>query len=169
MWNAFSIIPSSLLVVVAFVFAAFMPPSGGHDRGFLIQAEEAGNFEVAEGRLAEMRGRSNEVRMLGARMVHDHTLAGQRLAAIARSQGLPVTSSLGSSGYQQLSRARGLHGRAFDDFYVRSNVTDHEQVAMLLQHEIAAGRDPALRRWARQTLPVIRLHLHLFLAARSRL
>lgn len=166
MLNAVSAAGSGLVLLLAFTIAQMHPyASANADRWFVVQAEEAGNAEVAEGRLAEMRGSLPVVHELGARMVRDHSRAGDELAAIARRQGLPVTSSPGADGYRELSVLRGLHGRAFDETYVRSNVPDHEKAIALLQGEVRNGRDPAVRDWARRTLPVLRLHLQLFRSA----
>jgi putative membrane protein len=174
--NALSAIASCLVLFLAILLAqlnhghggtGLEPPVGlSHaDRSFVVQAEEAGNAEVAEGRVAQTRGASPTVRTLGARMVHDHSLAGHRLAAIARREGLPVTTSLGADGSMELQHLRALSGRAFDDAYVSGNIPDHRKAIALLQSEAANGRDSALRDWARETLPTLHVHLSLFESA----
>lgn len=179
MMNALSAIASALALFLTILLAQLNHGHGGTglevregpagwsqaDRSFVVQAEEAGNAEVAEGRLAQMRGASPTVRALGARMVHDHSLAGYRLAAIARREGLPVTTSLGAGGSLELQHLRALSGRSFDDAYVSGNVPDHHKAIALLQSEAANGRDSALRDWARATLPTLRVHLSLFESA----
>jgi putative membrane protein len=168
MLNGLSALSSGLVLVFAFVIAQAHPMiGGGADRSFVVAAEQAGNMEIAEGRIAEMRGTTARVRALGARMVHDHTLAGDRLVAIARAQELPVTTSLGVAGAAQLEHLRAISGRAFDAAYVRGNVPDHEQAIALLDREASMGHDAALRAWCRRTLPTLRVHLSLFEAARS--
>lgn len=168
MLNAFSTVCSGLVVALAFLVAQFGGGNIHADRSFLLQAEQAGNAEIAEGRLAEYHGATPTVRALGARMVRDHSLAGERLDAIARREGMPVTSSPGIAGDAELHRLQRLRGRDFDRAYVLGNVTDHQNAIALLQREAAYGRNPALRAWARQTLPTLRIHLALFESARSR-
>jgi putative membrane protein len=178
MMNALSAVGSFLVLALTIVIAQLNNGHGGTglqvqgrpawsqaDRSFVVQAEEAGNAEVAEGHVAQMRGASPTVRALGARMVHDHSLAGYQLTAIARREGLPMTTSLGAGGSMELQHLRTLSGRAFDDAYVSGNVPDHHKAIALLQGEAANGRDSALRVWARETLPTLRVHLSLFESA----
>ncbi len=169
MVNLISATASGLVVAFAILVAQFHSYVPAADRAFTIQAEEAGNMEVAEGRLAEMQGASPTVRALGARMVRDHTRAGNQLMAIARRQGIAVTMSYGASGGRQIRSLQVLHGRAFDDAYVRDNVPDHEKAIALVQHEASAGQDAALRTWSLSTLPTLRIHLSLFQDAMRRM
>lgn len=155
-----------VVALVGFALVFTIAPSGvmaqGRDRAFVVAAEQAGNTEIAEGRVAQMRGNSSTVRSLGARMVRDHTRAAQQLVRIAREQGLPVTMSLGADGASQLAALQSLHARTFDRAYVVGNVNDHRKVIALFQAEIAGGSNAVLRTWARQTLPTLRMHLMLF-------
>lgn len=167
MLNGLSAAASGLIVVLAFVIVQ----SGSHgvsqqDRSFAFKAEQANNAEIAEGRLAHTRGTASTVRALGSRMVRDHTSAAAALDAVARGEHLAVASSLGGANAQQLQRLRSLHGQAFDDAYVGENIPEHRQAIAVLQHEIAGGSDPALRAWARRTLPALQMHLSLFEHAR---
>src|SRR5438874_491497 len=56
------------------------------DKAFLKEAAEAGTTEVELGKLAEKKGTSSGVKMLGEHLVKDHEKANGDLMALAKSK-----------------------------------------------------------------------------------
>lgn len=64
-------------------------------------------------------------------------------------------------------RLMGLKGSAFDAAYARDMVKDHQQDVAEFRKEARAGQDPALKAFARKTLPVLQQHLQMAQAVSS--
>ena len=81
------------------------------------------------------------------------------LAAAAATSGASVPT--GPSVRQQAGAAElaRLRGAAFDARYADMMVKDHQEAVALFRKESGSGADPALREFARKTLPVLETHL----------
>lgn len=129
------------------------------DAAFAYQAAHGGLAEVRLARTALEKSRNPRVDAFARRMIRDHTRNNAELARIMRSEGLAVPTDVGPQNAAVAARLSRLSGRAFDLAYARSQVRGHVQMLQLLQNEVANGRDPRLRAFARRTLPMIRMHL----------
>jgi len=54
-----------------------------------------------------------------------------------------------------------LKGAAFDAAYTKDMVQDHAQDVADFKREAQSGQDPALKAFARKTLPVLQQHLQM--------
>ena len=133
------------------------------DRIFVKQASAANHAEVALGRLASSQGTNSMVKAFGQRMVTDHTAANQKLNAIARAQAVGVSAGLSPAARQEYATMKGLADATFDHAYAKHTVQDHHAAITLFETEVAQGTDPALRKYAGQTLPILKRHLRLAL------
>jgi putative membrane protein len=79
---------------------AFMTPDTGPkqpnntDRVFVHAAAIGGMAEVEFGKLAQEKGQNEAVKEFGRRMVDDHSKANDRLAGLAKDDGIPVPDEL---------------------------------------------------------------------------
>jgi putative membrane protein len=55
-------------------------------------------------------------------------------------------------------RLAQLHGEAFDRAYMRAMVEDHDKALKAFSQEGLNGHDPEIKRFARDTLSVIKQH-----------
>ncbi|MBV8889689.1 MAG: DUF4142 domain-containing protein [Alphaproteobacteria bacterium] len=133
-------------------------PSASSDQQFVDEAAAAGMTEVDLGRLAREHAASREVRAFGAHMVADHTHVNNRLAALARHLKLTASSPTpDQSMHDQLAQASG---HDFDRQYIDGQVKAHQDAVQLFESEAQNGQDARLKRFARETLPTLRAHLH---------
>lgn len=51
-----------------------------------------------------------------------------------------------------------LHGKAFDDQYIRDMVEDHNKAVKLFQQEERSGHNTELKQFAQKTLPTLEEH-----------
>jgi putative membrane protein len=93
--------------------------------------------EVREGRLAQTRARSPEVRQFAEQMVRDHTQAqdrGRQLTqqlSITPRQG-ELTRRMQREGEATMTQLEAAQGEAFDRAYVDAQVREHRQVVAIL-------------------------------------
>lgn len=131
------------------------------DRAFAEQAAQGGATEVALGKLAERKGSVSVVRDFGKRMAGDHSQAGEKLEAAASSDNIGITDQMSPKDQQLYRRLETLSGQAFDHAYARKMLTDHERDVAMFRQESKDGKDPAIKQFASNTLPILEHHLEL--------
>jgi putative membrane protein len=92
-------------------------------------------------------------------MIDDHTPNNQQLVKLADSKGMTPPTEPDSMQQKMASRLEGLSGQTFDRAYVKGQIHAHEAMLKLFKAEAANGRDPDLKAFAAQTVPVIQEHL----------
>jgi putative membrane protein len=155
---------------------------------FVSDAAVGGIKEVRLGQMALEKSQNRQVRSFANRMVKDHSAANDKLTQIAKQDGLDLpatnlfsaddpnwknpmvtgseqvkdgyllTTNVPISAYQDFKHLSSLSGGAFDQAYAQAMVADH---IMTVQEFEAAQKnltDPALRQFAAQTLPTLRMH-----------
>jgi putative membrane protein len=149
-----------VLASIAIVSQGAMAQSmNSEDRTFVNKVAQAGNAEIAIGKIAVAQSTQSDVRNFAQQMIDDHTKAGDELGAIAGKKNMaPPTTP--DSAHQKLTRKlEKLHGRKFDDKYINdAGVKDHKEVIALFESEIKNGSDPDVRSFAEKTLPTIKHH-----------
>jgi putative membrane protein len=127
------------------------------EQQFVQQAAIGGMFEVAAGRVAE-KSTNASVRQFGARMVRDHSAAGNRLKQVVTSEGGEVPQALDQTHLQKLDQLGALKGDDFSRAYMQEMVQDHDQDMQAFAQAIPTLTDPRLKRWAQETLTVVKQH-----------
>lgn len=138
-------------------------PAGGTRaiRDFVTQAAQTDAFERREGRLAEQKAQSPQVRAFAREMVRDHTRTTQGLQAAIRKAGMkpPPAPRLTSDQRNEIGQLQGLSGRAFDKAYIDQQVQTHEDAQQLIGGFAQAAAPGPLRDAAQKTLPLVEHHL----------
>jgi putative membrane protein len=129
------------------------------DRLFVQQASIGGKAEVELGRMAESRGSADGIKAFGRRMATDHGDANAKLAAVARNARVPVPDALDDDHRVMVEDLGRRRGADFDAVYARGQVAGHQRTAQLLEWEIGAGQNEALKTYAKQALPLVLDHL----------
>jgi putative membrane protein len=91
-------------------------------------------------------------------MVQDHTAANKQLTAIATGLGVEMPKALDSEHGRAREKLQTLHGKAFDDQYMRQMVADHNNAVGLFQQPEQSDHDRLLREFAQKTLPTLEEH-----------
>ena len=145
--------------------------AGGHhsssafDEQSLKTSIQGDRFEIAGGKLAQSHGASEQVRALGARLVSDHSKSLEDATALAHRLGISVPRQPTESQQWELQVVGRFSGQDFDHQYSLLEVKDHHQDISESSDEIDMGKSAAVRRLARDDLPVLREHLKLSQAA----
>jgi putative membrane protein len=137
------------------VFAADSSP----DATFYKHAAEGGMAEVDLGNLAQSKATNPAVKDFGAMMVKDHSMANDKLKALAAAKdlSLPASESVGQMATK--AKLEVLSGDTFDKSYVKGMIEDHRKDIAEFKQEIASGQDADAKAFASATLPTLKMHL----------
>jgi putative membrane protein len=129
---------------------------------FIDEAVYANRAEIAAARYAIAHTQSDLVKQFAQTMLHDHTQANDQLTTIAMAHG--YTTPLGVSQHDRADMARleQNRGQQFNAAYSQAQDRAHrEAVAIFRRAEQDARIAPAVREFARSTLPALEDHLRM--------
>ncbi|MBS1565901.1 MAG: DUF4142 domain-containing protein, partial [Bacteroidetes bacterium] len=129
------------------------------DASFAVDIADAGMLEVQLGKLAQDNASSASVKKFGQQMVTDHTKAGDELAALAKTKGIALPTSLSDKCQKQFNELSSKKGTDFDKAYMDAQVSGHKDVVDMLKKESDKGEDADIKTWAQNTLPKVQHHL----------
>jgi putative membrane protein len=129
------------------------------DTHFLKKAASGGMAEVELGQLAQQKASSEDVKKFGERMVTDHSKANDQLKQVAAQQHVDLPQQLDAKDKATKAKLEKLSGEEFDRAYMKDMVKDHKTDVAEFAHESQMAKDPAVKSFATETLPVLREHL----------
>ena len=132
-------------------------------RYFIIQASIGNLQEAAMGRLAAQQATSPEVKAFAGRMVADHSKAEAQLMQLIKSRGFQIPYEATDPPPEDLM-LKNTPAKDFDRVYVHMMVPDHRQTVQLFEKYALTGKDPDVRAFAQQILPVLKEHLAAIIA-----
>jgi len=136
------------------------------DRHFLLMAAETDLTEMKLGQLAMERG-SPVIKKYGERISSDHAKMNQSLLQLAKTHGMTLPDKLDKKHQELFDELSKLKGAEFDRAFAKDMISGHEKVIMKFEAAAKNSRDPQLKAWAEQWLPVLRDHLKLAREAAS--
>ncbi|HKP92845.1 MAG TPA: DUF4142 domain-containing protein [Chthoniobacterales bacterium] len=131
------------------------------DKSFINDAAMGGMTEVEMGKMAQQKGKSDDVKKIGSRMVADHTKANNELMAIAKKKGVDLS--------KVKAKSHSIGDANFDKDYVGMMVKDHEKNLAAFQAEAKNGTDADVKAFASKTSGVIQKHLAMVKEAQGKL
>lgn len=137
--------------------AASAAPSD-QDRTYLRAAHQSNLAEIAGGRLAQQKGRSQQVKDLGARFVADHTRLDAAVRETASALNVDLPSEPNAEQKAIAARYQATSGDEFDDLYISTQMELHMKAMALGEKELADGSDAQAKRVAQSAAPVIAAH-----------
>ena len=145
--------------VATFILGALAMTAWAGDPAFIEKAAQGGIAEVAAGQLASSKATNVDVRNFGAMMVRDHGAANEKLAVLAKSEGVTMPDAYGEEHAAMLKTLEAADGTSFDQTYMSHMVEAHEKTVQLMKSEITTGQDPEVRAYAESALPTVEKHL----------
>jgi putative membrane protein len=127
-------------------------------RYFIMQASIGNLQEIAQGRLAAEQAVSPDVKAFAGRMVTDHSKAEAQLMQLIKSRGFQIPREATDTPPEDLM-LKNTPAKDFDRVYVHMMVPDHRQTIQLFEKYTLTGKDPDVRAFAQQMLPVLKEHL----------
>ena len=128
---------------------------------FLANAMQDGMAEIAVCQLALQKSTNPAVKSFAERMIKDHSSIDEEIASLARSKNykLPDSVSLKQRASYDLLKAHS--GAAFDQTFMKHNVSDHEQDIKDFTDEANETQDAEVKSFALTTLKTLREHFEL--------
>jgi putative membrane protein len=127
-------------------------------RYFIIQVSIGNLQEIAEGRLAAEQAVNPEVKAFAQRMVTDHTRAEAQLMQLIKTRGFQIPLEATDAPPEDLM-LKNTPAKDFDRMYVHMMLPGHRQTIQLFEKYAVTGKDPDVKAFAQQTLPVLKEHL----------
>jgi putative membrane protein len=129
---------------------------------FTRMAASSNAFEIESSKLATQSSASEAVKQFAQQMIADHTRAGQDFKAALES--VEITSSVSGPALQPkeqqaLDALKATSGDQFEKAYVAAQVEAHGEAVAVFHNYANSGDDPALKEFAKKTLPVLEMHL----------
>lgn len=149
------------LTLVGVTGLAFAASLSNADKQFLITAAKTDMVEAHEGQMAEDQAARSDVKDFGKTLVDDHTRSYQQLTALASKLGVSIPTGINSSKEREIAPLERLKGAGFDRTFTRDEVAAHRRVLAEFKREAEHGRDPDVKAFASQQIPVLEKHLHL--------
>ncbi len=131
----------------------------GADAAFAMKAAQGGMAEVQLGQLATQKATSPEVKAFGQKMVDDHTKANDQLKSVASQESMTLPTALNGKDSALYTKLQNESGSKFDQDYAKAMVKDHQEDVKEFQKESTSGKDPQIKSFASQTLPILQMHL----------
>ena len=123
---------------------------------FLIVASIGNLQEISAGQQAVQKARRPEVRDFAQLMIKDHGQAEQQLLKLAKGRGINLPAAATGGIKPDLLLAGAAN---FDSAYVRAMSSGHGNTVQIFENYATTGKDPAVRAWAQQMLPTLKMHL----------
>lgn len=131
------------------------------DTAFLAHAVSGNIKEVRLGELAQKQASSKAVKEFGQTMVKAHREAYKASRGIADSLSVGKLDSMMAEDRATVERFEAMEGAAFDSAYIRLMVQEHAREVAAYRNQVQFGNHGMIRRYALQTLPVLRDHFDL--------
>jgi putative membrane protein len=129
------------------------------DRKFIEEASRDGLAEVELGKLAAQKAQAPEVKQFAQRMVEDHGKANRELAGVAQAKGVAPAADVDGKHKRMMERMAKLDGAKFDREYMNEMTDEHKKDVKAFREAARDAKDPDLKRFAVNTLPVLEEHL----------
>jgi putative membrane protein len=134
-------------------------PSG--EERFMKEAASGGLMEVELGKVAAEKGSHQRVKEFGKRMQADHSKANAQLKKIASSKGVELPTEPSGEHKSTMDKLTKLSGAEFDLEYMEAMVDDHKEDIEKFQTQADKGKDPEVKKFASESLPILKKHLEL--------
>jgi putative membrane protein len=125
-------------------------------RHFLIVASIKNLQEVSAGQQAVQKAKNTDVRAFGQMMVKDHGQAEQQLLALAKTRGIALPPAA-TGGIKPDPLLAGTPD--FDSAFVHAMSAGHGNTVQMFENYATTGKDPAVKAWAQEMLPTLKMHL----------
>jgi len=152
-----AIVLGSALLFASHAFAAStLSPA---DQSFVAKVSQGGMFEVASSKLAVEKAQAQDIKDMANTEVHDHTLVGDKLAAIASKNGDSFPTELNADFTQRMKDLQALSGTAFDTAYAAQMKRIHAIDGAAFAKEAKTAQNADLKAFAAETAGIVKMHI----------
>jgi len=130
---------------------------------FVKEASIGNEFEVETSKLALEKSQNKDIRTFAQAMIDDHTKTEAELRELLQTSatGLKVEENLDGKHQDMMNKLQSLSTDNFNHEYVSMQTKAHKEAMDLFRSYSKNGDDPALKKFAADTLPTLEEHLKL--------
>lgn len=128
---------------------------------FVKNAAVSDMYEITSSKLAATMATSADVKKFAANMITAHTATTAGLKAAIAKDGVKETppAALDAEHQGLVDALKATKGEAFDTLYKSQQTDAHTKTLALMQGYAAGGDQPALKAFASDTAPKVKMHL----------
>lgn len=139
-------------------FTAKLRPRDETVMEFLMEAAEARMMDLEEGKIAQQRSTSKNLKEYGTLMVKDQSEMLLELKKIAQQKNISLPQTLSEGKAEGLADLKEVHGKSFDKKFIKMMIIDHKRDIKKFENA-AASKDADIQVFATKYLPVLQEHL----------
>jgi putative membrane protein len=151
-----SFVALTLLSLAAIVHGQSLTPP---EREFVQKAAAGNTAEVKLAQLAQQKSQDAKVKDFANLMITDHGKANNDLKPIADAANIKISDQLKGDAKVTYNELEKLSGSKFDHRYVSAMVRDHRKDAAEYQKAQSFVKNPQLKTYVDNTLPIVQHHL----------
>jgi putative membrane protein len=130
------------------------------DETFALYAASSGLAEIEGAQLVLKTTRRAEVREYAQKLARDHGKSLDELRRLVAPRGLKIPLASTGRHADMVTKFAGVGVNDRDDaFLLRFGVDAHKETIALFERHSTEGQNPELKRYAQQTLPMLREHM----------
>jgi putative membrane protein len=129
------------------------------DADFSVEAANGNMIEIQLGGLAKTKAVKERVKSFASMMITDHTKINEDLQKIATSKNISLPQELSNEAKKDINKLSKKDGIDFDRAYINMMVADHRKDVNKFEKAAKECKDPDLKSFIEQALPVMRKHL----------
>lgn len=139
--------------------AAASSPSTSADQDFVTKVAQGNSAEIALGQIVAGKTKNPAVKQFAQMMVKDHTTALNQLQELAQSKNLNFNDDLPDDAQSLQTKLSNDIGTQLDKDYMDIMLEDHQKDVEEFTDQSQKAKDPDLKQWVINTLPILRKHL----------
>lgn len=152
----------ALSVPAANLYAADTSDAQDASERFIKQASISSLFEIESSKLVLERSKNPQIKKLATKLIEDHTASNKKLKDLITKEKLrfPMNMTLDEDHAEKVEDLKDASENEFDEDYIDMQQEGHEKTIEAFKDFLdAKDTHPALRSFAEQTLPALKLHL----------
>ena len=130
----------------------------GGERDFVNREVQYGMLQIEAAKLAEARASTDQVKKMASKMDGDQTKITSDLRTVVGEKNWTLGAT-NKSDRGAVELLKGLHGRQFDQAYIKLVLDRKQQQARSVTQEAENGKDPDLRSYAQRTKAMLEDHI----------
>jgi putative membrane protein len=126
---------------------------------FMDDAAITDMFEIRAGQQAQQKSVNSAYKDFAQMTIDDHTKIDEQLKSMAPKLGAQLPLDLDATPKGKIDKLNSLSGAAFERQYKTDQVQGHRQAIAEFEGYSKNGDNADLRKWADDTLPILKKHL----------
>ena len=157
--TAMKILLATAVIMMTAITAIAAEDAKKHSTDFATKAAISNMFEIEAAKIEVAKGKAADAKQFASDMLKDHGKAGPELAKAAKEDGVAIPMQLDAEHQQKLDALSKSDPANFDQAYLSTQLTAHQDAVTLFQDFSRKGPNGQLKNTAAKILPDLRMHL----------